>query len=237
MRGFIFYHGTSPIDGAPIVGIATLKSRNAGTGNMVQTFILREDVHPLEAVATRGDVSICGDCTHRGLGGAKRTCYVDVAKSVAQVWLAYRRGSYADLSDDLPRAAALLRRRRVRLGAYGDPAMIDHLVWYALLADCAGWTGYTHQWRFQWAAAIRELCMASVESVRDADIARSLGWRTFRVNGDGVASSREMICPKSDEGGARLQCVDCGACDGALKPTAASVTIRVHGAMSRHFAV
>ena len=25
--------------------------------------------------------------------------------------------------------------------------------------------------------------------------------------------------------------------DGALKPTAASVTIRVHGAMARHFAV
>ena len=37
MRGFIFYKGRSPIDNAPIVGIATLESKNGKTGNMIQT--------------------------------------------------------------------------------------------------------------------------------------------------------------------------------------------------------
>lgn len=50
MRGFIFYRGKSPIDNAPIVGIAVLKSRNEKTGNMVQTFILRSDIHPMDAI-------------------------------------------------------------------------------------------------------------------------------------------------------------------------------------------
>ena len=55
MRGFIFYRGKSPIDRAPIVGIATLESKNGKTGNMIQTWILRTDTHPLEARRTGRD--------------------------------------------------------------------------------------------------------------------------------------------------------------------------------------
>lgn len=65
MRGFIFYCGPSQIDGAPIVGIAVLRSANAKTGDMVQTYILRADTAPLTALSTGADVSICGACPHR----------------------------------------------------------------------------------------------------------------------------------------------------------------------------
>ena len=49
--GYVFFEGRSPIDGAPIVGVAIVHSDNGKTGDMVQTYILRSDVHPSEAIA------------------------------------------------------------------------------------------------------------------------------------------------------------------------------------------
>ena len=121
MRGFIFYRGKSPIDAAPIVGIAVLRSKNVKTGDMVQTYILRADVHPVDAIKSADDVSICGDCVHRGDDKRKRTCYVDVGKSVSAIYKAFKRGIYPDMSRNLSHAAAQLKGRKVRLGAYGDP--------------------------------------------------------------------------------------------------------------------
>ncbi|NBT07138.1 MAG: hypothetical protein EBS54_10715, partial [Betaproteobacteria bacterium] len=181
MRGFIFYRGKSPIDAAPIVGIAVLRSKNVKTGDMVQTYILRADVHPVDAIKSADDVSICGDCVHRGDDKRKRTCYVDVGKSVSAIYKAFKRGIYPDMSRNLSHAAAQLKGRKVRLGAYGDPAMIPADIWLNLLSQALDWTGYTHQWQQAFAQAHRELCMASADSIEDRDIARSMGWRTFRV--------------------------------------------------------
>lgn len=236
MRGFIFYHGKSPIDAAPIVGIAVLKSKNVKTGDMVQTYILRSDVHPIDAIKSSDDVSICGDCVHRGDDKRKRTCYVDVGKSVSAIYKAFKRGSYPDMSRDLSHAAAQLKGRKVRLGAYGDPAMIPADIWYELLAHAADWTGYTHQWQQAFAQAHRELCMASADSIGDRDIARAMGWRTFRVIAINAAHklNREIYCPASPEGGNRRQCITCQACDGALKPDAVSIAIVAHGKAAAH---
>jgi hypothetical protein len=110
IRGFVFYDGPSALDGAPIIGIAVLKSRNAKTGDMIQTFILRADESPLSAIDT---------------------CYVDVAKSVQSVYAAWVRGTYPLLSP--AQGARMLTGRAVRLGAYGDPASIPARHWRALL--------------------------------------------------------------------------------------------------------
>jgi len=238
MAGFVFYRGISPIDGAPIIGIATLKSTNAKTGDMVQTWILRKDISPLNAIASAEDVSICGACFHRGAPGKrKRTCYVDVGKAPQGIWSAYHRGAYIDLSDDADTVAYLMRNRIVRMGAYGDPAMIAIGAWDMLLATAAGHTGYSHQWREIFAQDLRALVMASVESASEQDTARALGWRTFRVRTDAEPlAAREIACPASPEGGARMQCIDCKACDGASRTGKVSVAIVVHGAMARHFA-
>jgi hypothetical protein len=236
MAGFIFFRGPSPIDGAPIVAIATLKSKNSKTGNMVQTWILRTDISPLDAIGSGQDQSICGNCTHRGTAKRKRTCYVDVAKSPSSVWNAYHRGQYIDLSEDPELVAYLIAGRIVRLGAYGDPAMVPVAKWRALLAAAAGRTGYTHAWRRMWAQALRPYVMASVDSVAEQDIARAMGWRTFRVRTESEPlQANEFACPASPEGGQRKQCIDCKACDGG-RATKASATIVVHGAMARYFA-
>lgn len=235
------------IDGAPIVGIAVLRSENSKTGDMVQTYILRADQSPLEALASGADASICGTCMHRPRRERRRdkrgrfmpsatirTCYVDVAKSVSSVFRAYVNGSY-DVLEPVD-GAARLAGRMVRLGAYGDPVAIPAHVWIALLADAAGHTGYTHQWRAPIAADLAPIVMASADGPADREQARAAGWRTFTVRTvDQPLAAREIVCPASPEGGDRLQCIDCGACDGADRPGKVSIAIVVHGAMARHF--
>jgi hypothetical protein len=235
MRGFVFYDGPSALDGAPIIGIAVLRSANVKTGDMVQTFILRADQSPLAAIDSGADASICGDCVHRGDDTRVRTCYVDVGKSVQSVYAAWTRGAYPLLSP--ARAARMLAGRAVRLGAYGDPAAIPARHWRALLRYAAGHTGYTHQWRHAHAQQLRGLVMASADSAQERDTARAMGWRTFRVRAaDEPMGAREFACPASPEGGNRRQCITCQACDGAARgPAQASVAIIVHGAMARHF--
>jgi hypothetical protein len=228
MRGFIFYRGKSPIDGAPIVGIATLESKNGKTGNMVQTWILREDMHPLAARASGADRAYCGDCPMRS------ECYIEWGKAPSQVWKTFARGGYMDLR----RKPALMRRivmgRMVRLGAAGDPAMIPLQHWLKVLEGAEGWTGYSHQWREPWAQPMRELTMASVESLEDQDLARAMGWRTYRIRRQGEPLARnEIACPSDTTG---RQCIDCRACDGALKPAAASVAIIIHGPRAKAYA-
>lgn len=221
MNGFLFYRGASPIDGAPLIGIATLESDNRKTGDMIQTWILREDISPTMARSTGEDRSFCGDCPVRG------PCYVNWGQAPASIFRAYHRGGYIDLR----RKPAVMRRivsgRVVRMGAAGDPAMIPLQHWLRVLQGADGWTGYTHQWRHPWAQPMRELCMASVESLEDQDLARSMGWRTYRIRRqDEPLEFNEIACPSDTTG---RKCIDCVACDGALKPSAASVAIVVHG--------
>ena len=56
IKGFTLYEGASVLDGKPIVVLATLETSNAKTGAMVQTWILRSDVEPHQAVKTGDDV-------------------------------------------------------------------------------------------------------------------------------------------------------------------------------------
>ena len=67
-NGYILYRGPSAIDGKPIMVIATgfaNKSSNGKTGDMIQTWIIREDIAPNEAIKSGEDESICGQCIHR----------------------------------------------------------------------------------------------------------------------------------------------------------------------------
>jgi len=56
MRSFIIWEGPSELDGKPIVLIATSGGsiKNRKTGGMVQTYILRSDMPPNEALPRNG---------------------------------------------------------------------------------------------------------------------------------------------------------------------------------------
>jgi hypothetical protein len=139
-NGIVLYNGKSNFDGKPIVVIATLNCKNIKTGNMVQTWIIREDVNPLTAYVQGKDFSICGNCNHRKW----RTCYVNKAQAVYNVYYAYKRGVYLTLNDN---SINLIKDRELRIGSYGDPAAVPINVWKNLLSYASRWTGYTHQWR------------------------------------------------------------------------------------------
>lgn len=232
-RGFTFYDGPSMLTGERIIGIALVHSSNRKTGDMVQTYILRADMRPTDAVRIGADVAICGMCPQRpALGGA---CYVVVCQGPTVVFKTWQRGAYpARSAEDI---GADIAGRPVRLGTYGDPAAIPARHWEDLTAHASKRTGYTHQWRvegFQDAAQlprITALCMASVEDEDGARAAHSAGLRYFRVRrADAPMLPGEFVCPASDEAGKRKTCAQCGACDGSARGASrASPVIIAHG--------
>lgn len=234
-NGAVLWRGPSLLDGAPIVVIATglnQASSNRKTGGMVQTYILREDIEPTAAVKTGADVSICGDCPHRGDGTGKgRTCYVNVGQGPLGVWRAYKRGVYLNAHGDRGAIVECGVLKLVRLGTYGDPAAVPAHIWEALTHGAVGHTGYTHQWRR--APALRTLCMASADSESDAREAQAAGWRTFRVAMpcDNPRLESEAVCPASAEAGKKLTCAQCMACAGA-NGRRGSIVIQAHGGFS-----
>lgn len=232
--GYVIYKGPSRVDGSPIVVILMVKSANTKTGNMLQTYIIREDVNPLEAVELGLDVSICSNCPARGgivdeITGetTERTCYVNLGQGPLSVYGAYTRGNYPQLSPHHPIIRELVQDRVVRLGTYGDPYAAPVGFWDVLLVGAKSWTGYTHQWRI--ATDLRHLCMASCDSPSDYRLAQETGWRTFRVRlEDAPLFEREIDCPASKQSGYRTTCQDCRLCKGdSIK--AKSVSIPVHG--------
>lgn len=227
-RGYIIYRGPSLLTGAPIVAVALAVSQNTKTGDAAQTYILSDaGERPTEAMRSGADEAICGDCKHRFVNA--RTCYVVVRQGATAVWGALQRGSYPDKSGDALFVSYALMGRVVRLGTYGDPAAVPEGVWRELTTKAAAWVGYTHQWRQARFQGLRDMCMASVDSPEEMLLARSMGWRTFRVRlPDERLQSREAVCPASDEGGHKLTCSSCRACNGA-QGARGGIAIVVHG--------
>ena len=226
LNGVVLYEGPSVLDGAPIAVIATLKSSNVKTGNMIQTWIIRSEMHPLEALELGADSSICGNCVHRqSTGGA---CYVNIGQAPAAVYRTYKAGKYPAFN--LAEHASLFAGRKVRLGAYGDPAAAPYSVWQTITDLCIGHTGYTHQARHKaFDARIATLCMVSADSPRQATKYQKQGFKTFRVAmaGDSLMDN-EIECLSDSQG---LTCLQCGLCDGKKQ----SVAITVHGTRAANF--
>lgn len=241
-RNFVFYRGPSMIDGAPIIAIATItRSSNEKTGAMVQTWILRADMNPIAASRTGADVSICGNCRHRGRYDlltstridSTRSCYVRLDTAPNNIWKTERRGRYLDLSCDLPAAAERVAGKKVRLGSYGDPAAVPFIVWETFLEHVLGKTGYTHQWlRFPEFAAF---CMASCDTSEERLSAHMLGFRTFRVASliAWKKEAGEALCPASEQAGKKTTCIDCQACGGNDSKAKADIVIPAHGGGKR----
>ena len=230
MKSGVIYRGPSRIDGKPIVVIATYSNRNSKTGAVVQTYIEREDINPLEASKTGEDESICGTCPLRGTPTTDptrkiaqgRRCYVNLGQGVLIVWRAYHKGVYPDAQDPASRAS-LGRGRVVRCGTYGDPAAVPQAVWDELLAEASTWTAYSHQsgWR-------PDIAMQSADNHTQARMHWAAGRRTFRVIADlgQMDKAHETLCPASKEAGRRVQCTACKLCKGGT--AAKSIAIVEH---------
>ena len=225
-KGLVMYRGPSQIDGQPIVVVATLKSSNRKTGDMVQTWILRENLHPVEASKRKDDVSICGNCPHRHATGG--SCYVNIGQAPASIWKSYRAGKYP--SFDAEKHSGFFAGRKVRLGAYGDPAAMPFNVAQQMVYLSDGHTGYTHQaGRKFFDNRFLTLCQASADTPKQAVKLQQNGAKTFRValKNDRLMPG-EIECLSDTKG---MSCLECGLCDGVTK----NVMIRVHGSRASRF--
>lgn len=226
----VIYRGLSALDNVtPIVVILTgLKvSKNGKTGNILQTYILLDAVSPLDAIAQRADIAVCGHCKHRGDSNGKgRSCYVNVGQAPLALWRSHKNGNIPDRSDI---RSDLGNGRIVRLGSYGDPAAVPQYVWDELLEYSTAHTGYSHQWQQHDSVGLRASCMASVDSVQEATQAQALGYRTFRVvaSADTPLMAKEVYCPATQEGGMRRTCETCKACHGS--GSGVSIAVVAHG--------
>lgn len=222
-RGLILYRGKSQLNGKPIVVIATLHSKNEKTGDIISTWILRDNIDPISSIRRGEDEAVCGDCKHRN-----KTCYVRVDHAPRNIFLAYKRGVYDRFR---PEHIELFRGRGLRLGAYGDPAAVPISVWLPLISVSKMHTGYTHAWK-RCDKQFSDIVMASVDTVTEYKQAKRAGYRTFRIRSVNTnLQNREFACPASAEGGHRMNCIDCGACNGTdfgIKKNG-DVAIIVHG--------
>jgi hypothetical protein len=226
INGFILYDGVSILDNKPIVCIATLSSSNDKTGDMVQTWILRSDIHPVSATKTGDDISVCGNCIHRHYNNG--ACYVKTFQAPANVYKSYKKNNYPKYDPVLH--SQYFMGRKIRLGAYGDPAAIPYEIFKNITDVTLGHTGYTHQVKHKnFDDRYLSLCQVSVDSPRQAEKYQKLGAKTFRVAMDGDSLlENEIECLADSQG---IQCKDCMLCDGQKK----NIAITVHGNLSGRF--
>ena len=223
----IIWRGPSLIDGGPIVailsGLAT-PSANDKTGPMAQVDILREDVHPIEAVKLGLDYSICGGCPLRIDQNGKRICYVNLLFAPGGKFKAMLRGSYPIMTPE--QAGAILRAKGIgcRDGAYGDPAGVPLHVWRRLHTAAGTFhTSYTHQWmRPDFDTGLLAYAMASVDSENTVAKLRAIHptARYYRMASsyDDIDPATEVKCPSKNTAGERVRtCAECRLCNGGLK--------------------
>lgn len=234
MPGVTIYQGPSMIDGEPIFAAAIWSDANRKTGAMLQTYIMRADINPLEASKLGEDYSICGNCKHRGIPtldperkqAEQRSCYVQLYQGPLVVWRQFSAGRYRHADP-----VEVGRGQKVRCGSYGDPAAVPSAVWEALLSKAKGWTGYTHQAFAKLGDPKPWMAMVSADTRQQAEAAWRRSWRTFRIVRDTseLIKGKEILCPASEEAGKRVQCEQCMLCGGAQQP-ARSIAIVAHGA-------
>jgi hypothetical protein len=224
LTGFILSEFRSPIDGNLCTAILTLKSSNRKTGNMAQVWILRQDINPVDAIATGDDESICGNCSHRKNDQGERSCYVNVGQSPNSIWKAYKRGIYPHMTEDVDRFAKAVEGRSIRWGAYGDPAIIPSGVFTWVMAQkIKNHTGYTHQWRQPFAEFYKGFFQASCDGLQDYLDATAHGWKTFAVAPVG-STLPGKLCPATAEN-SQAECITCRLCDGAKQ----NIFVEAHG--------
>lgn len=242
-NGVIIYHGKNKNHN--IVAIATglvNPSDNRKTGPMIQIWILNADLNPVEAIASGADESVCGDCMHRkSKGGA---CYVNPGQAPNRIWKSFKEGGYPYIVDpklfesgNIESAYInngnwdMFKNYKVRFGAYGDPSFIPLAILQKIASNCKGYTGYTHQWK-RTDPGYKQFLTASVDFPWEYELAKKLGWKTFRVAVDwNKKAPNEIPCLNSSQG---KQCADCLLCSGTSRG-GKDIYIKVHGSTAKRF--
>lgn len=229
--GWLIWQGQSPYNGDHIACFA-VESRNKKTGKSLQTFILRTYKDPLAANKDGSDEAICGSCPLKGIPhtdpdrktAKERPCYVTLAHVPLTVFKQFKAGNYPELKGHEALAELGSRYDLVRLGAYGDPAMLPSYINESLISRTKH-TAYSHQ-SSEKSFFNADLYMRSADTLEQAKKAWNIGERTFRIvkSLSEIVKGKEIACPASET----VTCLDCKLCGGA-SVKAKSIAIVAHG--------
>lgn len=211
-----------------VIAIATDNSKNSKTGGMIQSWLLLKNYKPQESFrAGKDDVDqvtphseICGNCPHL-LNGS---CYVLWHQAPLQVYKKWRRGGY---KFDNPNKLG----KSFRFGSAGNPTILPLPVVSEIAKNSKTWTGYTHEWKLAKKQEYRKYFMASVDNTQEAQQAKELGWRYFRVRkpGDDTLLPGEIHCP-AQKYPDKVTCESCGLCNGTSNKSHVNIVVDAHGA-------
>ena len=237
-NGYIIYEGPSVYDGNNIVVIVTgitKKSANGKTGDMLQTWILHQDIAPHLAIKTGEDFTVCGKCPLRPLKykkhKLKKKCYVQTWRAPLVVWKKYKRGEYDYIAPEQFRELLRELGRGLRLGSYGDPACVPFEVWQSIGVGSGEFnhTSYTHGYLLpDFDTRNLDVSMVSLDPTMP-ELPAWLDGRSFRViAAPNQVRPDEILCPASKEEGYKTTCARCGLCAG-LNRRAKNIAIVMHG--------
>jgi hypothetical protein len=114
----------------------------------------------------------------------------------------------------------------VRFGTYGEPSLLPLSLVEEMASYSDSYTGYTHQWKKDWAEGYGDYFMASTHSQFQSDVAKKLNYRSFIATKDGTEDA--VVCPASNEAGFKSNCATCGLCSGLKGKGSKDVKIMEH---------
>lgn len=213
-RGYIIGEDTKR------VFIATMKTTNEKTGDMVQVWILAKNEKPYDLLKAGKDGIVCGSCPLKSGAG----CYVTVFQAPTQIYKAYKAGKYSTNYDEF---LEIVQNKFVRFGAYGDPSFIPFKTLFQIASRCKGYTGYSHQWKNKnFDAKLLTILHASIDHENDIAILNKLHptAKYFRlVDNYADIKENEIVCLSDSMG---VQCRDCLKCSGSSSD---NIVIEKHG--------
>jgi hypothetical protein len=207
---------------AALTGL-TAESKNKKTGNMLGVSILPIEEKPSDSIKHKADGPQCGGCALAAGTPGPWSCYVNPV-SLNSVWTATVKKKVSKMADKFLQ----FNRTPVRLGTYGDPALLPRKLLKKLVNGGArGWTGYTHKWE-DCSPEYSAYLMASIDRTNSKEKAIALGYRTYRILGElDTLDSDEILCPHP-----AVQCADCRLCSGN-GTKAKNIAVRISGPPSK----
>jgi hypothetical protein len=210
-----------------------------GIGMVMQTYHFSLD--QVISVDFTQDKDNCRDCpmSYNQNGGKSGKCYthtfqhrmglMGMLKRLNRLYLigAIKSINKDDFNNYLIISKAV-KPTLLRLGAYGEAALLPLNIVGKLVKCAVTYTAYSHMWTKPEYKGYSKYFMASTHGYFETLVANSLGFRAFE-SAKTQDVTKMAMCPAAKEfSGNKKTCIECGACNGTHKQKTNNIFIKTH---------